>query len=161
MELNAGCQKILNDSHYEYPLNVAYGAVWIAAQYHGLELKILEMKNKSSLADYFVIVTAKNPTSAQAMGDEIAQIMRRNKIHIRGVEGNSVDSTWILVDLGDVMVHIFLESSRGVYNLDELWADSPSIEIPTEYYFTDGQESDFRTNSSGNESTQQNWKEFF
>ena len=51
-------------------------------------------------------------------------------------EGWKADSDWILLDLGDIIVHIFLESSRSVYDLDNLWSESRPVEIPQEYYFS-------------------------
>ncbi|OFZ15302.1 MAG: ribosome silencing factor [Bdellovibrionales bacterium GWA2_49_15] len=112
--------------------------VWILANFKGSDLKILDVGKHSSMADYFVIASAGNPTQAGAMADTVCQMMKKNNIAIKSLEGSS-GSEWTLIDLGDVIVHIFQETARNIYDLEGLYTTSNLVKIPENYYFQ-GQE---------------------
>lgn len=128
--------KIFKNKKYEYPLNVAMASTWILANLKGSDLKILDVGKKSSLADYFVIASAGNPTQAGAMADQIGFFMKHLDVNIKSVEGKN-NSDWILIDLGDVIVHIFQENIRHAYDLETLYASATPVAIPEEYYFSE------------------------
>jgi ribosome-associated protein len=120
---------------YPQPLNMAMVSAWILGNLKGQALKVLDVKDHSTLADYYVLASATNPTQASAMVDEIGRIARKQGVSVLSVEGrNSAD--WVLIDLGQVIVHIFSEKDRSVYNLDGLYKDAKSVQIPEEYYFS-------------------------
>ncbi len=79
---------------------------------------------QSSLCDYFVIATAKNNIQAQAIADALQKDLRKElKIKAFEIEGYE-NASWILMDYGDIIVHIFLPETREFYGLEKLWADT-------------------------------------
>ncbi|MBP9681448.1 MAG: ribosome silencing factor [Bacteriovorax sp.] len=129
-------QAIYNDKSFEAPLNIAMASAWIMGNFKGINLKVLDLRNKSSIADFFVIGSAGNPTQAAAMAEEISFQMRNLGIEALSREGLKHSTDWILLDYGDVIIHVFHEPSRNVYDLDMLYKNALSIEIPESYYFS-------------------------
>ena len=132
--INTEIDKIMNEEGFEFPQNLAMACTWILGNFKGINLKVLDMREKSSLADFFVLGSATNATTASAMADEIVVQAKRSGYMPLSKEGMK-ESDWILLDIGDVLVHIFLDTAREVYGLDHLWADAPQITIPHSYYF--------------------------
>lgn len=96
-----------------------------------LEVKILEIKNISTIADYLVLATGHSDKQTQAIAESVRIGLKKfgKPLDIEGLrEGN-----WIVIDYGDVILHVFKEDVRRYYNLDELWADAPLVEVPAEY----------------------------
>lgn len=133
--LKAEIKKIFQQFEDDFSKQVAYSSLYIIAHYKGFQLKIYDVRKISSLADYFVIGTGTNTTQIHTMAEEIATYIKAHGGKVRSKEGLE-DAKWVLVDLGDVVVHIFDEASREVYDLDGLWKKAPTLEIP-EYFFTD------------------------
>lgn len=113
----------------------ALAAAWIIANYKGINIKAYDVHESSSLCDYNLIATATNTTQAKTMADEIQHNIKQNGGDILSVEGLS-DCEWVLLDAGDVIVHIFQDISRDVFDLDSLWKDFDQLEIPSDYYFS-------------------------
>lgn len=86
----------------------------------------MDMRAVNPFADYFVICTAKNVRQAQSLAEYVEQEAEKNGYPVRTREG-SKESTWVLVDLGDVIVHIMTEEARHMYRLEALWADQPQV----------------------------------
>ncbi len=149
--------KIFNNKKYKYPLNMAMASVWILANFKGTNLKVLDVEKQSSMTDYFIIGSASNPTQANAMAEAICQMMKRHEITIKSVEG-STGADWTLIDLGDVIVHIFQETARNNYDLEGLYAASSFIKIPEDYYF---QEPDKRPKTSSHSSNSSDDENYF
>ena len=96
-----------------------------------LNVKILEIKHLSSIADYLVLASGQSDKQAQAIADSVKQGLKKfgKAIDIEGLkEGN-----WIVIDYGDVIVHVFKNEIRHYYDLDALWSQAPLVEIPEEY----------------------------
>jgi ribosome-associated protein len=128
-------KKVITNSSYEFPLNHAMASVWILANFKGDNLKIFDMRKASALVDYSVMATAQNATQARAMVDEISSNLRQQGANIVSYEGyDSAD--WILLDTGDIMVHVFNGPARDVYDLDMVYAKSPQVKIPEDFYFS-------------------------
>ena len=100
-----------------------------------LEKKILDTKNQSSLADYFILATCSNSIQASSCCEELIVQAKAKGFTSLSVEGKYLDSDWILIDLGEVIVHLFNGTSREIYALDEHWSESTIVEIPEELYF--------------------------
>jgi ribosome-associated protein len=126
-------------AQYGHPKNWAMASAWILGNLKGTNLKVIDVSKTSGLADYFIIASAGNPIQAQSMAEEVAHQAKRLKQGVLSVEGKG-GSDWILLDLGDVIVHIFNESVRDIYDLDHLYAENPIVEIPQEYYFSSPEE---------------------
>ncbi|TGD18843.1 ribosome silencing factor [Levilactobacillus suantsaiihabitans] len=88
----------------------------------------LDMTKVSLMADYFLIMEANSNRQVQAIADEIVDQMNVNDVAIRDVEGKN-SAEWILIDLGDVVVHVFQKDQRSHYNLEKLWSDAPEIDL--------------------------------
>lgn len=129
-------EAIYKDKNFEEPLNMAMAAAWIMGNFKGLNLKVLDLRNASSIADFFVIGSASNPTQASAMAEEISLQMRNLGIEALSREGLKYSTDWILLDYGDVIVHVFHEPARTVYDLDQLYKNANNVEIPESYYFS-------------------------
>ena len=82
------------------------------------------MRKLMYLTDYFILVTARNARHAQALANELSQVLKAQKTRPLSVEGLP-DGHWVLFDVGDVVVHIFDEVTRKFYDLENLWADAP------------------------------------
>lgn len=94
----------------------------------GYDISILDLKNLSAMADYFVICSADATTQVKAIADEIDKKLRKDGLKCYNKEGyNSLN--WVLLDYFDVVVHIFKSDSRKFYNLEKLWGDAELTEI--------------------------------
>lgn len=127
-------KKIIENSAFEFPLNHAMVSAWIVANYKGDNLKIFDLKKSSALCDYSILATAQNATQARAMADEISVNLKNQGAHIVSYEGYE-GADWILLDTGDIIVHIFNGPARDVYDLDLILAKNPQVKIPEEFYF--------------------------
>lgn len=78
------------------------------------------------ITDYFVIATVNSTTQADACIDAVEEAAESEGLPIVGVSGTK-DSSWILIDCGDVVVHIFTPEAREYYRLESLWKDCPSF----------------------------------
>lgn len=93
----------------------------------GEDIKILDVKNSLAISDYFVIVTGKNRRHLRAMAEELRQYSKEHGLMYPREEVGSEDSRWVLLDMGDIIVHLFDAETRGFYDLDALWADAPQV----------------------------------
>ena len=85
------------------------------------DITLLDMSGVSSLADYFVIVSGESARQLAAVSDEIERSLKKEGVSPLRREGAAV-SGWMLLDYGDVIVHIFSSPERGYYKLDDLWS---------------------------------------
>jgi ribosome-associated protein len=93
-----------------------------------IEILILDLRTLSTFCDYFVICSGNTSTQANAIADGIGQDLARTGIHPSHVEG-ATESHWVLMDYGDVVVHIFEAQARTYYSLEKLWGDVPRIPL--------------------------------
>jgi ribosome-associated protein len=133
--INNEVNKVMTNSSFEFPLNHAMASAWILANFKGENLKIFDLKNSSALVDYSILATAQNPTQARAMVDEISLNLKNHGAHIVSYEGYE-SADWILLDTGDVMIHVFNGPARDVYDLDMIYAKNSQVKIPEEFYFS-------------------------
>ena len=86
------------------------------------------MRRLTTIADYFVICSGDNPAHIKVLSEAIKEKFSKDKIRFYGIEG--VDSArWILMDYGDVIIHIFDDDTRTYYGLEKLWLDAPRIPV--------------------------------
>ena len=86
----------------------------------GINIKVLDIKNLSSIADYFVIVSGNSSAQVKSLADEIEEKMSENGYDTDNQEGRN-SMRWILLDYGDIIVHVFHRDEREYYNLERLW----------------------------------------
>ncbi|MFC4776747.1 ribosome silencing factor [Paenibacillus sp. GCM10023252] len=88
----------------------------------------LNLKEISLVADYFVICHGNSDTQVTAIANEIRKQADLAGVRVRGIEG--MDSArWVLIDLGDVVVHVFHREERDYYNIERLWSDAKVVEF--------------------------------
>jgi ribosome-associated protein len=96
-------------------------------------VKVLDLSDLSGFTDYFVICSGTSDRQVQAISDSVEHTMAHEGRELLSVEGYA-EGRWVLMDFGDVVVHIFLDALREYYDLETLWADAPRIQIPSEFY---------------------------
>ena len=102
-------------------------AVRAAQSKKALDIVVLDLREITSLADYFIICTGTNIRQNQAIADEIhLKVKDRGELPI-SVEGYD-NAEWVLMDYGDFLVHVFLEKTRTYYDLERLWGDVPRLD---------------------------------
>lgn len=94
----------------------------------GYDVRILDLREIASFADYFVICSADSDTQVKAIADEVDKSLRDEGLKCWHKEGYRA-LNWILLDYVDVVVHIFKKEMRDFYNLEKLWGDAPVIEV--------------------------------
>jgi ribosome-associated protein len=95
----------------------------------GTDLAILDVREITSLADYFVIVSGRSDTQVRAIADAVEERCRAAGRRPMSIEG-SRNGQWILLDYGDVVVHVFYAPVREHYDLERLWARARRCELP-------------------------------
>ncbi len=98
----------------------------VASEAHASDVLVLDIATLTTLADYFVLCTADNERMLRAIVRGLDESADRLGTHLNRQEGTP-DSGWVLLDFGDVIVHVFGKREREFYRLDQLWADAPRI----------------------------------
>lgn len=94
----------------------------------GKDIKIIDIHEVSVIADYFVIASGSNQNQVQAMADNVDEELGRVGYEAKQVEGTK-NSTWILMDYGDVIIHVFDEENRLFYDLERIWRDGKELDV--------------------------------
>ena len=94
----------------------------------GQDIKIIDIHNVSVIADYFVIASGTNSNQVQAIVDNVEEQLGRAGFEAKQIEGYR-NSSWILMDYGDVIVHVFDEENRLFYDLERIWRDGKVLEM--------------------------------
>ncbi|MGN1157119.1 MAG: ribosome silencing factor [Agathobacter sp.] len=92
------------------------------------DIKVIDIHEVSSIADYFIIANGSNQNQLSAMQDAVDEAMYKSGLHARQIEGNQ-NSAWILIDYNDVIVHLFSKEDRLFYDLERIWKDGKVIEL--------------------------------
>lgn len=91
-----------------------------------VDISIIDISNISILADYFIIAGGKNKTHIQTLADSVNEDLEKLGENPKQIEGYNT-ANWILMDYGDVIVHVFSEEDRLFYDLEKIWSDGKSI----------------------------------
>ena len=110
-------------------------------------VNLIEIQSVSSLGDYFVIATGTSSTHVKALADELEFKLKEEGVEPSHVEGYRSNS-WILLDYGAVIVHVFTRESREFYDLDRLWRDGQTVDVSP--YLIKEPNSDFTTQGETN-----------
>ena len=93
------------------------------------DLKVLKVRDVTVLTDYFVIASGTSTTHAAALADE-AEFQMKKQFGIEPISTEGYDSkNWVLLDYGDVIVHVFVPGTRDFYDLEHLWADGEPVDL--------------------------------
>jgi ribosome-associated protein len=98
-----------------------------ASRFKGLDLAVLDISRYSSFADFFIICSGTSSRQVQGIADNVESSLRDRGLRPLGVEGKR-EGHWVLMDYGDVILHIFYEPVRSFYDLESLWADAPRLD---------------------------------
>lgn len=111
---------------------LALTAARVAAETRGTDVKVLDLRGLTPVFDYFVVATGSSRRQIHAMADEIEKAVK-TELHDRkrGGEGYE-EGRWILLDYGDVMVHLFDADARGYWDIEQLWSDAKRVPLPAE-----------------------------
>ncbi|BDR58317.1 ribosome silencing factor [Xylocopilactobacillus apicola] len=99
-----------------------------ADQKQANDIVVLDLAGVSFLADYFMIMDVRNPRMIEALVKDLSEIAQQDGFAVKRVEGKP-DSQWVLLDYGDVVVHVFTPEKRNFYNLENLWNEAKSVSI--------------------------------
>jgi ribosome-associated protein len=106
----------------------AVAAAQAAADKKGADIVLLGVGEIISIIDWFVLISASNTRQVRTIVDEVERaLVELDGAVPSGSEGRD-DATWVLLDYGDVVVHVFLDQTRAYYDLDRLWADATRLE---------------------------------
>jgi len=92
------------------------------------DIKVLDLRKLSSVTDYFIICTGNSATQNKAIADNIEEKLAEAGVYLLRSEGYQLGS-WILLDYGDAVVHIFKPEEREFYSLERLWGDAREVEV--------------------------------
>lgn len=95
------------------------------------DILALNMKGISLIADYFIICHGNSDKQVQAIAREMKEKAQEKGYDVKRIEGFD-DARWVLIDLGDVVAHVFHREERSYYNLERLWGDAPLEDILSE-----------------------------
>jgi ribosome-associated protein len=99
-----------------------------ALDHKALELVVLDVQGLSSVTDYFLVCSGRSTTHLRTITEAIREALKQDGVRPLHAEG-ATESGWVLLDYGDVLMHIFLEDTRAYYALERLWGDAPSISV--------------------------------
>jgi ribosome-associated protein len=103
----------------------------IAADRKAVDVVVLNMRDASSVTDYFLICSGSSERQVRAIADAIDEASGPSGIAPLGIEGYR-EGRWILMDYGDVIVHVFSQDTREYYDLERLWANAPKLDFSGE-----------------------------
>ena len=92
------------------------------------DVKVIDIREISPIADFFIIADGMNQNQIQAMRDAVDEALYKADLKVRQVEGNQ-SSTWILMDYNDIIIHIFSKEDRLFYDLERIWKDGKDISV--------------------------------
>jgi ribosome-associated protein len=97
-----------------------------------LDVKVLHISELSSLADYLLLATGTSDRQVQAIAESVRLGLKQNhNLQPLAVEGMN-EGRWVLLDYGDVMVHVFQQDVRSFYDLDGLWSEAAEVAVPNQ-----------------------------
>jgi len=98
----------------------------------GLDIVVIDIQGRSSYADYLIIASGTSDRHVVSIAENIQNVMKNEHNHLaKGIEGTR-EGKWVLLDLGDVIVHIFHQFTREEYNLEEIWKEAPQRVVSDE-----------------------------
>lgn len=94
----------------------------------GEQIVVLDVREKSIVTDLYMLVTGKNDPHLKALASQLSRKLKPSSEHPIRLNGTP-ESGWVILDLGDIVVHIFKEEMREFYNLEELWNDAKRLNV--------------------------------
>ncbi|SDA65088.1 ribosome-associated protein [Butyrivibrio sp. INlla18] len=94
----------------------------------GEDVHVIDISEISTLADYFVIASGTNINQVQALADNVQEVLGRQGFMTKDVEGYDAGN-WVLLDFGDIIVHVFDSENRLFYDLERIWRDGKLVDV--------------------------------
>lgn len=91
-------------------------------------LVVLDLQGLSGLADYFLVCSGASAIQVDTVAEAVRDTLKAAGVRPRHVEGKA-ESGWVLLDYGDVVIHVFLSATRAFYALERLWGDAPVLSV--------------------------------
>lgn len=91
------------------------------------DIKVIDIQEITTIADYFIIASGSNRNQVQAMADEVEESLGRAGVEMKQREGYET-ANWILLDFGDIVIHLFDEENRLFYDLERIWRDGKLVD---------------------------------
>lgn len=104
-------------------------AAFAAGEKKAKEIRVLDIRSISSVADYFLLCSGTSTTHVRSIADSVEEMLNKQGLRIHHTEGYQ-NGKWILLDFGDVVIHVMQQDERSFYNLERLWGDAIEVEIP-------------------------------
>lgn len=92
------------------------------------DVSVIDVRDRTSVTDYMILASGTSNRHVKSLAESVVADIRENGVKAPAVEGGTV-SDWILVDLGDIVVHVMMPATREFYDLERLWRDAPSIGV--------------------------------
>jgi ribosome-associated protein len=129
-----GRKKISPDQPEVQPVQPVDDPPWLTAvraaeSKKATDVRVLDLREVTSFADYFVICTGANGRQLQAISNEVGLKLKQRGEVPSNLEGYS-NAEWILADYGDYLIHIFSEKARAFYDLERLWRQAKEVPVP-------------------------------
>lgn len=112
----------------EQSRNMMQIATQALADKKGENITVIDISAISVIADYFVITNGTSDSQIRALVDHVEEKLAEAGYHPKQQEGGG-SSTWVLMDYGDIIIHIFDKESRSFYNLERIWSDGREVEV--------------------------------
>lgn len=112
-------------------VDLAVAAARAADDKKATDLQILEVADILAVVDLFALMTASNPRHLKAVGEEVERALREHHDRRPLRREGTPDSGWVLLDYGDLVVHVFSADRREFYSLERLWSDVPRRDVET------------------------------
>ena len=122
---NAGAGGVASDSARELAIVIAVAAL----EKKAVGLEILDVAGKVDYADFLVIMTGRSDRQVAALSQGIEDALRQKNVRPLAIEGLP-HASWVLMDFGDVVVHVFQDEARSLYDIEGLWMDARRIPVP-------------------------------
>ena len=114
----------------------ALAAARAALEKQAEDVVILDLRAVSTITDFFLLCTADNPRQIEALKDHIEAVLLRQGCRVEHTEGSAAAARglsptlqWVLMDCGDLVIHLFDRHARHFYRLEDLWADAPRVPV--------------------------------
>lgn len=129
-ELPEGGDDARGSARADHARDRAIAAARVADETRGTDVHVLDLRGLTDVFDYFVVATGASRRQLHAMADEIEQMMKKEMHDTRrGIEGYE-EGRWIVLDYGDVVVHLFDAEARDYWDLEQLWNGFKPVPLP-------------------------------
>lgn len=120
--------KITGGDRMNQALEMARVAYQALDEKKGEDIRVIDISGISVIGDYFVITNGTSDSQVRALVDNVEEKMHKAGYELKEQEGNN-SGTWVLLDYGDIIIHIFDRENRPFYNLERIWSDGKDVEM--------------------------------